>query len=147
MTEAIILSQLGSFFDLAYHQNFRICSLPFYVRVIHAVSVSSPWETSTYAPQSSLIRVNCTNKEIHYSRLYWSIVLPGDRVESQFDYPSSVILLNNHSTYELPKLNVVDSIQLLINNTEGINGTTIKCVAIDSTMTTTISVTTLVITG
>ena len=96
---------------------------PFYVRIIHAVSVSSPWETSTYAPQSSLIRVNCTNKEILYSRLYWSIVLPGDRVESQFNYPSSVNLLNNHGIYELP--NVVDSIQLLINNTEGINGTRI----------------------
>ena len=122
-----------------------VCFLPLYVCVIHAVSVSSPWETSTYAPQSSLIRVNCTNKEIHYSRLYWSIVLPGARVESQFDYPSSVNLLNNYGIYELP--NVVDSIQLLINNTEGINGTTIKCVAIGSTMTTTISITTLIISG
>ena len=122
-----------------------VCFPPFYVHVIHAVSVSSPWETSTYAPQSSLIQVNCTNKEIHYSRLYWSIVLPGARVEIQFDYPSSVNLLNNHGIYEFP--NEVDSIQLLINNTEGINGTTIKCIAIGSTMTTTISVTTLIITG
>ena len=122
-----------------------VCFPPLYVCVIHAVSVSSPWETSTYAPQNSLIRVNCTNKEIHYSRLYWSIVLPGARVEAQFDYPSSVNILNNHGIYELP--NVVDSIQLLINNTEGINGTRIKCVAIGSTMTTEISVTTLIITG
>ena len=122
-----------------------VCFPPLYVCVIHAVSVSSPWETSIYAPQSSLIRVNCTNKEIHDSRLYWSIMLPDARVESQFDYPSSVNLLNNYGIYELP--NVVDSIQLLINNTEGINGTTIKCVAIGSTMTTTISITTLIISG
>ena len=69
----------------------------------------------------------------------------GARVEAQFDYLSSVNILNNHGIYELP--NVVDSIQLLINNTEGINGTRIKCVAIGSTMTTTISVTTLIIIG
>ena len=117
---------------------------PLYVCVIHAVSVSSPWETSTYVPQSSLIRVNCTNKEIHYSRLYWSLMLPGVGVETQFDYPSTINLLNNLGVYELPDVPGVDSIQLLINNTEGINGTRIKCVAIGAT---TISVTNLIISG
>ena len=71
-------------------------------------------------------------------------MVPGARVENQFDYPSTINLLNNHGIYELPDVSGVDSIRLLINNTEGINGTRIKCVAIGAT---TISITNLIISG
>ena len=89
---------------------------------MNAVSVATPWEMITYTPPGSLIYFNCTSEEIQH--LEWSVILSGIRTQSQFDVEESIRLLNSHGIYKLPK--VENTIQLLINNTDGNNGTEIK---------------------
>ena len=74
--------------------------------------------------------------------LYWSIQLADSETDTQFDYPSSISMLNGHSIYEID-IDTPDTIGLLINNTEGNNGTIIQCV--DGHTVTTISQTTIII--
>ena len=95
---------------------------------MNAVSVATPWETITYIPPGSLIYLNCTSEEIQH--LEWSITLSGTRNLSYYDVEESIRVLNSHGIYKLPK--VEKTIQLLINNTDGNNGTEILCVDVAS---------------
>ena len=70
---------------------------------------------------------------------------------SHFDYESSIKLLNDHGFYEVPvpvedlELQMNNSIQLLINKTEGNNGTLVKC--FDAGSGSSLYQTTIIITG
>ena len=93
------------------------------------VGVSPPWERITYVPQDSIVHINCTaNSSIHNP--VWSILLSGTTAISQFSFPPSISLLNRRGFYEvmLPEVpGTLKIIQLLINITQGNNGTRIMC--------------------
>ena len=108
--------------------------------IYYIVDVASPWQENTYVPQNSSIHMTCTGERNQV--LYWSIQLADSETDTQFDYPSSISILNGHSIYEIG-INASDTIGLLINNTEGNNASIIQCV--DGNTVTTISQTTLII--
>ena len=74
--------------------------------------------------------MNCTANSSEHSPVL-SILLSGSTAVSQFSFPQSISLLNNRGFYEivLPEVQpgIPKIIQLLINSTEGNNGTSIKC--------------------
>ena len=110
------------------------------------VSVAPPWDTNTYVPQGSSVHVNCTGEKNQHPA--WTIILTGSQAVSlQFSFEQSVRLLNSRNFYKLleVELEMATTIQLLINSTEGNNGTVIQCVDIGSA--TIISETTLTVYG
>ena len=113
------------------------------------VGVSPPWERTTYVPHNSSVRINCTANSSVYSPV-WSILLSGTTAITQFSFERSIMLLNSRGFYKVPLPEVQTgtlnkTIQLLINNTEGNNGTLIMCNDIVSA--TLFSETTLIING
>ena len=80
----------------------------------------------------------------------WSILLSGTTAITQFSFERSIMLLNSRGFYKVPLPEVQTgtlnkTIQLLINNTEGNNGTMIMCNDVVSA--TLFSETTLIIYG
>lgn len=110
--------------------------------IIYAVTVALPWETNTLIPQGSTVRMNCTAESDH-AALVWTITLPGREVLYQFTFEQSIRILNDHGFYELPGIEA--TIQLLINRTEGNNGTVVRCDDISSNIV--ISQTALIVYG
>ena len=103
---------------------------------LFAVKVSSPWEEATFIPQdSNSISVSCSKQnEEGQNMLEWSIRLPDRQVDDSFAAGIREEILNNRGFYKLRSLRngTLRVIRLAINNTEGINGTMLKCVDIIS---------------
>ena len=75
--------------------------------------------------------MSCTGEKSR--NLEWFITLPGHNAQPlQFFYEKIIEHLNNHTFYEMPEIehDLDRTIQLLINSTEGKNGTVIECVDI-----------------
>ena len=98
------------------------------------MSVSTPWEPTTHLPRLSSVIMSCTGEKSR--NLEWYITLPGDNT-LQFYYEIAIEKLNNHTFYEIPEIenNLDKTIQLLINSTEGKNGTVIECVDVGLSLT------------
>jgi hypothetical protein len=122
------------------------------VYVLYTVLILSPWEEKTYIPRDfASLTFICSGEEDN--NLEWSVFLVGRQASSHFDFESSIKLLNDHGFYEVRRtvpvpeeeLQMNNSIQLLINNTEGNNGTLVKC--FDAGTSPTLHQTTIIITG
>ena len=113
--------------------------------MLSVVSVTTPWERTTYLPQDSSVIMSCTSEK--FRSLVWHITLPGHDQPHQFFDELVIAILNNHSFYKMPEIehDMSKTIQLLINGTEGNNGTTIACV--DVAEASTINKTTIIIDG
>ena len=75
--------------------------------------------------------MSCTGEKSR--NLEWFITLPGHNAQPlQFFFEVIIEHLNNHTFYEMPEIehDLDRTIQLLINSTEGKNGTVIECVDI-----------------
>ena len=112
------------------------------------MSLTTPWQPQTNIPQNSLIYATCTSDTESAQSLYWSILLANVSTFSQFDGTSNSRFLNERGIYEIEQ-ETLETIRLLINNTEGNNGTMIVCSAIDINTANiiTISETTLIVPG
>ena len=80
-------------------------------------------------PQNSTIQINCTANSSAHSPV-WSILLSGTTAISQFSFQASIRLLNSRGFYKIPlpeEPGTLEIIQLLINRTDGNNGTLILC--------------------
>ena len=112
---------------------------------ICAVGISLPWETNTFIPQGSATQINCTEESSQVSQ--WEIRLAGRENFDRFSSTIEVERLNNHGFYELSTvdLGTETTTQLLLNSTNGNNGTVVKCINIVTSST--IAQTTLVIFG
>ena len=108
------------------------CSYQIYVRTL-AVKVSLPWEERIFVPQGSSVLISCTadtsNEPDIESSLGWSIRLPDREIDDNFGRAQKKIL-NDRGFYELPP--TAEAIRLVVNNTDGINGTVLKCADIPS---------------
>ena len=64
--------------------------------------------------------------------LQWSIILADSQASICFCHELNIKLLNYHGIYEIPvsviELQINNSLQLLINNTQGNNGTLLQCI-------------------
>ena len=89
---------------------------------IHAVTVSPPWETTTFVPQGSFVHVSCIITKAGQTPT-WSIKLSSSHNFIQFP----IAALNQRGFHEVPQ-DDSDRIQLTVNNTVGNNGTTIRCI-------------------
>ena len=78
--------------------------------------------------------MSCTGEKSR--NLEWYITLPGDNTR-QFYFEMVIEKLNNNTFYEMPEIehDLDKTIQLLINSTEGKNGTVIECVDIGLSLT------------
>ena len=114
------------------------------------VTLASSWPENTFVPQNSAIHMTCTQSGERNQVPYWEIRLPSTSGDSQFDDSG---LLNEHGLYKCqPQVDLETTnstiIGLLINRTEGNNGTRISCVYLDDfSGPATISETTLIILG
>ena len=81
--------------------------------------------------------MSCTGEKSR--NLEWFITLPGNAHDQplQFFYEEIIKKLNNDTFYEMPEIehDLDRTIQLLINSTEGKNGTVIKCVDVGLSLT------------
>ena len=59
------------------------------------------------------------------SSLEWSIKLPDREINDNFEHAQKKKILNDRGFYELPP--TAETTRLLVNNTDGINGTVLKC--------------------
>lgn len=108
--------------------------------------VSTPWEPTTHLPRSSSAIMSCTGEKTR--SLEWHITLPGHNTQPlEFFRTPTIEHLNNHTFYEMPEIehDMSKTIQLLINSTEGKNGTVIECV--DVGLASTINKTIIIIDG
>ena len=96
------------------------------------VLVTTPWDSITYIPRDSSVVLSCTGEKNQVPA--WSITLPGHMGFLQFSFQQQILELNKHNFYKMldDEHDVNNSIQLLINSTEGKNGTTIQCDDIES---------------
>ena len=97
-------------------------------------------------PHNSSLLMNCTLDSIT-QKAAWAIVLSGLTDPSPVQFERSLVLLNNRSFYNLPDITSGDQkiIRLLVNATEGNNGTVVQC--IDTETASIISMTTIMIFG
>ena len=95
---------------------------------MHLVAVSTPWEKTTYVPQNSVIYINCTDKEGQDP--FWSLRFLESDNFINFVFPSSSKnILNSRGFYEIPQDGAnSETIQLVINGTDGNNNTSIRCI-------------------
>ena len=91
------------------------------------VSVSSPWSNITFMPPNSMTYLNCTGRR-NDSDLQWVVFFSGTGGFVTYSDSSSG-LYNRQGFYSVLQDTV--SIQLLINKTDGNNGTVIQCVESD----------------
>ena len=91
----------------------------------------TPWESETHIPQDSSVTMSCNGEK--NQALEWTITLPGHRVPFQFGFQAQVKKLHKHNFYKLKAMG--NTVQLLINSTEGNNGTKIECVDVGSALT------------
>ena len=72
---------------------------------------------------------NCTANEVDVENsLEWLIRLPDRQIYDRFTTIPQKKILNNRGFFELPPIGIpVEIIQLIINNTDGINGTVLRC--------------------
>ena len=116
------------------------------IAVTCTVSVMTPWESVTHIPRDSSVIMSCTAGRGRVPK--WYITLPGDNTQPlQFFYKEVIARLNSRNFYEMPTIehDIGETIQLLINSTEGKNGTKIDCVDIGPSMT--INETSIIIDG
>ena len=77
--------------------------------------------------------ISCTadtsNESDIESSLEWSVRLPDREIDDNFGRAQKKIL-NDRGFYELPPK--AEAIRLVVNNTDGINGTVLKCADIPS---------------
>ena len=117
------------------------CNIQWIGLNFHAVFVEEPWPPNVFFPRGSSAVVSCTaRRSLHQE---WFITLPGAPTASQFTQ-EGIRLLHSENIYKMPaiKLELTKTIRLYINDTEGKNGTRIKCV--NPTMAVIISETTLI---
>ena len=90
--------------------------------------------------------MNCT-VEGSKQNLAWSIRLAGSDSFSRFKFNHSIMLLNNRGFFKLPDMTTErkNNIRLVINSTDGNNGTEIQC--IDPGTAVTVNETTIVVFG
>ena len=98
----------------------------------YAVKVPVTWEEKTFVPQGSLVSMNCTadiTKDLDVENsLEWSIKLPDRQIFDRFTTKPQMEILNSRDFYELPQIDIpIETIRLVINNTDGINGTVLRC--------------------
>ena len=62
------------------------------------------------------------------SSLEWSIRLPDHEIDDNFGRAQKEKILNDRGFYELPP--TAEAIRLVVNNTDRINGTVLKCAEI-----------------
>ena len=110
-----------------------------------SVKVLLPWQRYTYSQPESFVLVNCTTESSENPA--WSIRLPGRENFNLFAFEASIRTLNDQGFYELSEEDIgrQTAIQLLINNTQGKNGTVIRC--IDAGLSNTIAETILIVNG
>ena len=93
------------------------------------VKVSLPWEERIFVPQGSSVLISCTadtsSESDIESSLEWSIRLPDREIDDDFENAQKKRILNDRGFYELPP--TAEATQLVVNNTDGINGTVLKC--------------------
>jgi hypothetical protein len=80
--------------------------------------------------------MNCTGEKSR--NLQWFITLPGHNTQPlPFFHEETIENLNNHTFYKMPEIehDMSKTIQLLINTTEGKNGTVIECVDVGLSLT------------
>ena len=105
------------------------------------VSVSSPWSNITFMPPNSMTYISCTDRR-NGSSLQLLVFFSGtDDFIAYSD--SSSGLFNRRGFYSVPQDTV--SIQLLINRTDGNNGTVIQCVESNSNTIDILSETTMIV--
>ena len=116
-----------------------------YTMSCYTVEVALPWQSYTYSQPGSSVIVNCTTETSNNPA--WAIQIPGRENFNQFTSLASAGALNMQGFYELleEQFGVEITIQLLINNTLGKNGTVIRC--IDLVMSNTVAETMLIIDG
>ena len=69
-----------------------------------------------------------SESDIIESNLGWSIRLPDREIDDDFENPQKKKILNDRGFYELPP--TTEAIRLVVNNTDRINGTVLKCAEI-----------------
>ena len=95
----------------------------------YAVSVEEPFPSYVFIPQGSSVVISCTaNRSLEQA---WSITLPGSSAATFFTYESSIALLRSENIYNTT--DIIEELELRtiwlhINNTEGKNGTKIRCI-------------------
>lgn len=95
-----------------------------------AVGVVTPFESNTYVPVGSSIRLSCTVNSSEPNPV-WSVHLAGTDTEVLFTFTASIGLLNSRGYYlvsELEDSGRFKTTQLLINDTAGETGTRIRCI-------------------
>ena len=104
-----------------YRIQFFTCTL--------TVEISFPWEAKIFIPQNSSVLISCaadtTSEPDIESSLEWSIRLPDRQIDDDFTNVQKKKILNNRGFFELPP--TAEATQLIINNTDGINGTVLRC--------------------
>ena len=94
------------------------------------VGVVTPFKSNTYVPVGSSVRMSCTVNSSEPDPV-WLVHLAGTDTAIQFTFPQSINFLNSRGFYLVLPLDNNGGIkmtQLLINDTDGENGTTIGCV-------------------
>ena len=95
-----------------------------------------PWKEKLFVPEDSRVLLNCTaditntneSENDHENSLEWSVRLPDRQIYDRFTTIPQKKILNNRGIYELPPNGTpMEIIQLIINNTDGINGTVLRC--------------------
>jgi hypothetical protein len=105
----------------------------FHNKCTFAVEVSLPWEDKTFIPQGSSVLISCTadtSSESDIENLEWSIRLPDREIEDNFENEQKEKILNGRGFYELPP--TAEATRFIINNTDGIDGTVLKCADIQA---------------
>lgn len=88
---------------------------------VYSVTVNPPWKLHTYVPEGSFVFMTCSVESGQDA--YWLID------SYHFHRPLSKARLNGRGFYEVDSPhNNPHVIQLAINNTHNINGTSIKCI-------------------
>ena len=105
---------------------------------LYTVSLSSPWQNVTYIPHNSETYINCTGE----GDIYWLVHLSG--LENPALFGDSDETLHQRGFYGIPTLNSA-TLSMVINMTEGNNGTVIRC--IDSYSSEILSETTMITIG
>lgn len=104
-----------------YRIQFFACTL--------AVEISFPWEAKIFIPWDSSVLISCTpdttSEPDIESSLEWSIRLPGRQIYDDFANVQKKKILNDRGFFELPP--TAEATRLIINNTDQINGTVLRC--------------------
>ena len=116
------------------------------IKILFIVGVTLPWQAKTYIPQNTSVQMNCT-VEGSTRNLAWSIQLAGSDNSIRFKFNHSIMLLNNRGFFKLADMTTerTKTIRLVVNSTDGNNGTEIQC--IDPGTAVTVNETTIVVFG